>query len=237
MTRLLRADVAARRRMILGLALATAVFVVALASIEAIGGLSDIGRQAFGEAPPALSALAGSRSGFDVFTSLTGISVFLTQSAVASGLTTSQGGVLLAIASIVGVATRIGTGIFADRRPPAALRLIPWMQAVGAATMIVGATGSPLALGIGAIGAFAGGRGWSALFFIALVRSDPSRPGAIAGVGLSGLGVDNAFGPIAFGFVAQAVSFQAAWLFAAAAAGLAALAMHRGNRRLAGQRM
>src|SRR5690606_39969996 len=69
MTRLLRADVAARRRMILGLALATAVFVVALASIEAIGGLSDIGRQAFGEAPPALSALAGSRSGLDVFTS------------------------------------------------------------------------------------------------------------------------------------------------------------------------
>src|SRR5690606_5387688 len=45
-------------------------------------------------------------------TAATGISVFLTQSAVASGLTTSQGGVLLAIASIVGVATRIGTGIF-----------------------------------------------------------------------------------------------------------------------------
>ncbi|HEX6336147.1 MAG TPA: ABC transporter permease subunit [Jiangellaceae bacterium] len=70
MKRLLWADVAARRRMIAGLVVGTAVFVLALASIEAIGGLSEVGRQAFGEAPPALSALAGSRSGFDVFTPL-----------------------------------------------------------------------------------------------------------------------------------------------------------------------
>jgi ABC-2 type transport system permease protein len=67
---LLRADVMARRRMVAGLAGGTAIFVLALASIEAIGGLSDVGRRAFGEAPPALSALAGSRSGFDVFTPL-----------------------------------------------------------------------------------------------------------------------------------------------------------------------
>lgn len=70
MKRLLWADVTARRRMVAGLAVGTAVFVLALASIEALGGLSDIGRRAFGEAPPALSALAGSRSGFDVFTPL-----------------------------------------------------------------------------------------------------------------------------------------------------------------------
>ncbi|MFW6090687.1 MAG: ABC transporter permease subunit [Actinomycetota bacterium] len=67
---LLRADIAARWRMALGLAAGAAVFVVAIASIETIGGLSEIGRQAFGEAPPALSAIAGSRSGFDVFTPL-----------------------------------------------------------------------------------------------------------------------------------------------------------------------
>lgn len=167
-------------------------------------------------------------------TAATGISVFLTQSAVASGLTSGQGGVLLGVASIVGVATRIGTGMLADRRPAAALRLMPWMLAVGAATMIVGATGTALALGVGSIGAFAGGWGWSALFFLALVRADPARPGAVAGVGLSGLAVGNAFGPIAFGFVAQTASFQAAWLFAAVAAGLAAVAMHRAGRLMVG---
>ena len=70
MRRLLWADVTARRRLVAGLAAGTAIFVIALASIEAIGGLADVGRRAFGEAPPALSALAGSRSGFDVFTPL-----------------------------------------------------------------------------------------------------------------------------------------------------------------------
>ena len=56
--------------MVVGLAIGTAVFVAALASIEALGGLSDVGRRAFGDTPPALAALAGSRSGFDVFTPL-----------------------------------------------------------------------------------------------------------------------------------------------------------------------
>jgi ABC-2 type transport system permease protein len=68
--RLLLADLAARRRMIVGLAIGTGVFVAALASIEALGGLSDIGRRAFGDTPPALAAVAGTRSGFDVFTPL-----------------------------------------------------------------------------------------------------------------------------------------------------------------------
>ncbi len=70
MRRLLWADLAARRRMIAGLALGTAVFVLAIASIEAIGGLSDIGRRAFGETPPALAAMAAARAGFDVFSPL-----------------------------------------------------------------------------------------------------------------------------------------------------------------------
>ena len=56
--------------MVTGLAIATFVFVAALASIEALGELSDVGRRAFGDTPPALAALAGSRSGFDVFTPL-----------------------------------------------------------------------------------------------------------------------------------------------------------------------
>ena len=70
MRQLLWADFVARRRMVAGLAIATAVFVAALASIEALGGLSSVGRRAFGDTPPALAALAGSRSGFDVFTPL-----------------------------------------------------------------------------------------------------------------------------------------------------------------------
>jgi ABC-2 type transport system permease protein len=68
--RLLLADVAARRRMLIGLCAGAMLFIGGLASIEALGDLSRVGRQAFGETPPALAALAGSRSGFDVFTPL-----------------------------------------------------------------------------------------------------------------------------------------------------------------------
>ncbi len=164
----------------------------------------------------------------------TGVSVFLTQTAVVTGLTVGQGGVLLGVASIIGVVTRIGTGVLAGRRPSAELRLMPWMLAVGAVTMVLAATGTPLGLVVGSFGTFGGGWGWTALFFLALVRSAPARPGAVAGVGLSGLGVGNATGPIVFGLIAQTASFQAAWLFAALAATLAAVAMHRAGRLLAG---
>ncbi len=70
MRRLLWADFAVRRRILVGLAAGTGLFVIAVASIEALGGLSDVGRRAFGDTPPAIAALAGSRSGFDVFTPL-----------------------------------------------------------------------------------------------------------------------------------------------------------------------
>ncbi len=180
--------------------------------------------------PGVLQLAAGAALGT---TAATGISVFLTQSAVASGLTAGQGGALLGVASVVGVATRISTGMLADRRPSAALRLMPWMLLVGALTMVIGATGTALGLGIGGIGVFAGGWGWSALYFLALVRSDPSRPGTVAGVGLSGLAIGNGAGPIVVGFIAETASFQVAWLVAAAAAALAAAAMYRGGRLMA----
>ncbi|WP_166347619.1 MFS transporter [Phytoactinopolyspora limicola] len=163
----------------------------------------------------------------------TGISVFLTDSAVAIGMSQAHGGILLGVASIAGVVVRIGSGALADRRPGAAGRLMPWMLAIGSVTMLLGATGTALLFGLGTVGALAGGWGWTALFFLTLVRSAPGRPGAVAGVGLSGLTAGNALGPIVFGSVAQSVSFSAAWLLAAVATGLAAATIWCGCRLLA----
>lgn len=70
MRRLLSAEFASRRRMVVALAIGTGLFVAFLASIEAFGDLSQVGQRAFGDTPPALAALAGSRAGIDVFTSL-----------------------------------------------------------------------------------------------------------------------------------------------------------------------
>jgi MFS family permease len=54
----------------------------------------------------------------------TGISVFLTDSALAAGLGQAQGGLLLGVASVIGVAVRIASGMLADRRS-GAVRLLP----------------------------------------------------------------------------------------------------------------
>lgn len=95
----------------------------------------------------------------------------------------------------------------------------------GAAAMVLGASGVHFLLILGAMGAFAGGWGWSGLLFLTLVRSNPTAPGAAAGIGLTGLSGGNAIGPLLFGLTAQAYSFKAAWLGAAVLAAIAATLM------------
>ncbi|MFP3913390.1 MAG: MFS transporter [Actinomycetota bacterium] len=156
-----------------------------------------------------------------------GISVFLTESAVAMGMEPGPAGILLATGSVAGIATRVGTGIRADRHGGTQLGLMSAMMAVGAVAMVLAAMGGDTLLVIGTIGAFAGGWGWSGLLFLSLVRSSPAAPGAVAGIGLAGLAIGNAVGPLAFGAAAQHLSFSAAWTGAATLTAVAALLMWR----------
>ncbi len=159
-----------------------------------------------------------------------GVGVFLTESGVAMGLTPSAAGLLLATGSVAGIITRIGTGIHADRDGGEQLRLISWMLVGGSVTMALASIGPTPLLVIGAIGAFAGGWGWTGLLFLSLVRAGPSSPGALAGIGASGLGVGNALGPLAFGVLAQTISFRAAWMVAAVAASGGAILIRLARR-------
>jgi predicted MFS family arabinose efflux permease len=95
----------------------------------------------------------------------------------------------------------------------------------------MGGTGNVLLLILGTVGAFTGGWAWTGIFFLSLVKTNPDRPGAVAGIGTAGLGVGNAAGPLLFGLVAQSVSFGAAWLAAAVVAGLAAVLMTAARSR------
>lgn len=160
-----------------------------------------------------------------------GVGVFLTESAVAMGLSPARAGLLLAAGSVAGIVTRIATGVLADRDGGEQLGVISWMLAAGAATMTVAASGAGPLLVVGAIGAFAAGWGWSGLLFFSLVRAFPAAPGAAAGRGLAGLAAGNALGPLLFGVVAQTVSFAAAWAGAAAIAAVAALLMRLARSR------
>ena len=185
------------------------------------------------DAPPrralvliAAAAAAGSAAA-------SGVGVFLTESGVAMGLGESAAGFLLATGSVAGIVARIGTGMYADRDRGPQLALVTWMLAVGAATMAVGAVGSTPALVVGTVGTFAAGWGWSGLLFLSLVRLTPHAPGAAAGVGLAGLGIGNALGPLAFGATAAATSFSTAWLAAAGGAAVGALLMAAARATLA----
>lgn len=161
-----------------------------------------------------------------------GIGVFLTESAVAMGMSPAAAGVLLAGGSVAGIITRVSTGVAADRTGGTQFGLIAAMLGLGAVTIAFGGTGNNLLLVVGTVGAFSGGWGWTGLFFLSLVKTNPSSPGATAGLGTAGLGVGNAAGPILFGVAAQSLSFRAAWLGAGLVAGVAALLMLLARRRL-----
>ncbi|MEX0795873.1 MAG: MFS transporter, partial [Acidimicrobiia bacterium] len=151
-----------------------------------------------------------------------GVGVFLTESAVAMGMTQGNAGFLLAAGSGAGIVARISAGVVADRTGGPQFKLISVMLGVGAVTMALGGTGSTAFLVLGTIGAFTGGWAWTGIFFLSLIKTSPATPGAVAGIGSFSLGVGNASGPLLFGLIAQNASFAAAWLAAGIAAGIGA---------------
>lgn len=161
-----------------------------------------------------------------------GVGVFLTESAVAMGMTQGNAGFLLAAGSGAGIVARISAGVAADRTGGPQFKLISLMLAVGAVTIALGGTGSTALLVVGTIGAFTGGWAWTGIFFLSLIKTSPATPGAVAGIGTFSLGVGNASGPLLFGLIAQNASFAAAWLVAGVAAGVGAIFMAAARRVL-----
>lgn len=163
-------------------------------------------------------------------TAASGVGIFLTDSAVAMGMSPGNAGLLLAFGSIAGIIARVATGILADRTGGPQFKLISLMLAAGALTIALGGTGNNLLLIVATVGAFTGGWAWTGIYFLSLVKTNPDRPGAVAGIGTAGLGVGNAAGPVLFGLVAGSMSFGAAWIGAAIVAALAAGLMATARR-------
>jgi MFS family permease len=162
--------------------------------------------------------------------------VFLVPSTVDAGFLAGEAGLVLAIASIVGLLVRVGAGWLGDLLRDGALLLMAILLALGGAGFAGLAVSTNLAAVIlAATLAFGGGWGWPGLMLLAAARSSPSAPGVAMGVltlgGLSGAVV----GPTAFGTVADALSFTAAWLLMAALAAVAVVLVvwsDRAMRRL-----
>ena len=164
-------------------------------------------------------------------TAATPLGAFLVESSVAAGLRVETAGLLLASGSAVSIVVRVLFGRLADRMSGGRLLLVAAMLATGIAGFAMLATGEAVLILPGALLAFAAGWGWPGLFNFAVVKTSPGAPAAATGITQTGASAGAAFGPLVYGVVAEATSYNVGWLVCGAFA-LGALAAIVAGRRM-----
>lgn len=158
--------------------------------------------------------------------------VFLVDSAVAAGIGAGAAGLLFAGCSVLGLVSRIGYGLFADRHPTrSAYLFIANLLAAGTAGYVLLAAGPVPAFVAGGLLAYGAGWAWTGLFHFAVIRDNRGAAASVTGFVQTGLSLGAASGPLLFGVVAQTWSYTAAWLTAAALS-LAGAVTVRVSRRM-----
>ncbi len=159
------------------------------------------------------------------------LGAYTVSTAVSAGVAEGSAGVLVAVGSVIGLASRLGVGHWSDSRPGNQLDLISWMMALGGLAFCLLAVPDALVVYVAAPLAFATGWAWLGSYNLAMVRLNPVAPGAAVGVTQTGAFIGAIFGPASLGLLAEHYSFSAAWI-AAAAASFAAAATISVLRRL-----
>jgi MFS family permease len=154
------------------------------------------------------------------------------ESSVAAGLRIDTAGFLLALGSAVNIVVRVGFGHLADGMSGGRLRLVAAMLGIGIVGFALLATGERGLILPGALLAFGAGWGWPGLFNFAVVKTNPGTPAAATGVTQTGASGGAALGPLVFGLVVEATSYDVAWLVSGAIALAALAAMLVGRRML-----
>ncbi len=189
---------------------------------------------ATGRPPPAISLLVliavGSAAGTGAATAAAS---FLVPTATRAGLSVGAAGVLLAVASVLSIVTRVIVGHLADRTPHRELLATAALLVAGAVgSFLLGAGGATLAVAGGLL-VLGGGWGWTGLIFLSAVRGSPRAPASAAGIVLAGLATGGAIGPLAFGLLAARVGYATAWLATTLALTAGAIIIWIAHRRLA----
>ena len=164
--------------------------------------------------------------------SASALGIFLVDSAVANGISAAAGGTILTIGSLVGACARIGGGWLADRRAGNHVLVVAATLAIGAVGLVLLALPGMWTLVIGTVLGFGLGWSWPGVLNFAVVRLNPLAPAAATSITQSGVYVGGCVGPLVFGVIAAAHSYQLAWLVAAAAMVTAAIMMLIGRRLL-----
>jgi len=155
---------------------------------------------------------------------------FLVPSLIDRGFEPASAGLVLAAGSLVGIVTRVSGGWVSDRLGRGALLLVSGMIAVGVVGYLGLALGThPALLVVSTTLAIGGGWGWGGLVPLAISRISPDAPGRAMGIVQVGPMSGAVIGPLAFGALADLISFTAAWIAMAAFAilGIAAIGVSR----------
>ena len=140
------------------------------------------------------------------------LSGFFVVSSVGAGIDEGMAGVLLGAGSLVGIAVRLVMGAMADRGAIGAWNTLTVMFLVAAASFGGLAIGSEAVLMAVLPFAFATAFAWPSLYHLAVVRANPSAPGAATGITMTGSYTGAVGGPLVFGLVADRASYGWAWL-------------------------
>lgn len=151
------------------------------------------------------------------------LSSFFVLTSVETGMREAVAGILLVAGSMVGIGARLALGLNADRGSRNAWNTLTIMFAIAALSFVAIATGSKTMLLLAMPFAFATGFAWPSLYHLAVVRANPSAPGAATGITMTGSFTGAVSGPLIFGVLAEHASYAWAWSFAVVAMAAAAM--------------
>ena len=195
---------------------------------ETLGGVRKVKEARAGDVPTAPLVLLALGIGLGS-AAATPLGAFIVESSVAAGLRVETAGLMLALGSAVGIVVRVTFGRLADGMGGGSLRLVAAMLGVGVVGFALLANGSGGLIVPGTLLAFGAGWGWPGLFNFAVVKTNPNAPAAATGITQTGASGGAALGPLVFGVVVEAASYEAAWLFCGAVALVALVAILAGR--------
>lgn len=149
--------------------------------------------------------------------SLNALGAFLPAWAFDVGLSPGQAGVLIAAASALAIAARIGSGWAADRRNGRNLPVVGAQMVVGGLSLVALAAGTVPLLIVASFAAIAIGWSWPGLLLFAVARVGRDSPGGATAAVQSGAWAGGAAGPLLFGLLVSWLGYPVSWLIAAAA--------------------
>lgn len=158
------------------------------------------------------------------------LTTFAVESGARSGTPEELAGTILAAASVVAIVVRVLSGWACDRLQADHLLISTVLMTSGTVGLALLASGRSWATMLGVVLGLSGVWGQSAVFWFAVLRAFPSRPGAVTGSLAPGADIGAAGGPLLFGIIAQGAGFSAAWSVMAVMAASGAAVMFFANR-------